>query len=136
MLGAVPISLAKATWRGLLGRCPRCGQGKMFRRFLKVAHHCEVCGEELCHERADDFTAYLVILLVGHAVLPAAFATEMAFSPSLFLQLLVWVPVIVVMSLALLQPTKGAIIGLQWQMGMHGFEASKQRRDAPSRPRS
>jgi hypothetical protein len=30
--------------------------------------------------------------------------------------------------LALLQPTKGAIVALQWQLGMHGFESSKLRR--------
>jgi hypothetical protein len=38
-------------------------------------------------------------------------------------------------SLGLLQPTKGAIVALQWQAGMHGFAASKQRRLADSEVR-
>ena len=41
-----------------------------------------------------------------------------------------WLPVTLFASLALLQPTKGAIVGMQWQLGMHGFEASKLRREA------
>ena len=51
--------------RGLLGRCPCCGKGRMFGAFLKVKDHCEVCGEELHHQSADDFPAYLVIVIVG-----------------------------------------------------------------------
>jgi uncharacterized protein (DUF983 family) len=126
MKSEAPISLAKATWRGFLGRCPHCGEGKLFARFLKVAHHCESCAEELFHQRADDFPAYLVIVLVGHAVVPAILAVEAAYSPPVVWQLLVWLPVTLIASLALLQPTKGVIVGLQWQTGMHGFEQSRQ----------
>ena len=57
-------------------------------------------------------------------------AVETAYAPAVWLQLAVWLPVTLFPSLALLQPTKGAIVGLQWQIGMHGFEASKQRREA------
>ena len=126
MKSEAPISLAKAAWRGFLGRCPHCGEGKLFARFLKVAHHCESCAEELFHQRADDFPAYLVIVLVGHAVVPAILAVEAAYSPPVVWQLLVWLPVTLIASLALLQPTKGVIVGLQWQTGMHGFEQSRQ----------
>lgn len=130
MTNQVPVSLARALWRGFLGRCPHCGEGRLFPRFLKVAHHCEVCCEELFHQRADDFPAYLVIVLVGHAVVPAILAVEMAYAPPVALQLAVWLPVTLFASLALLQPTKGAIVGLQWQTGMHGFAEAKERRDA------
>jgi len=125
-----PASLAKAVWRGFRGRCPHCGEGRLFHRFLKVAHACEVCGEELFHQRADDFPAYLVIVMVGHAVVPAILALEAAYAPPVALQLAVWLPVTLVASLALLQPTKGAIVGLQWQAGMHGFAAAKQNRES------
>jgi uncharacterized protein (DUF983 family) len=123
------VPLAKAVWRGFRGRCPRCGEGRLFPRFLKVAHHCGACGEELFHQRADDFPAYLVIVLVGHAVVPAILAVEMAYAPPVALQLAVWLPVTLIASLGLLQPTKGAIVGLQWQSGMHGFAQAKERRD-------
>src|SRR5262245_16570710 len=124
------ISLAKAMWRGFRGKCPNCGEGHMFGRFLKVADSCDHCGEELFHQRADDFPAYLVMVVVGHLVVPAILAVETAYAPAVWLPLAVWLPVTLFASLALLQPTKGAIVGLQWQIGMHGFEAGKLRRDA------
>ena len=130
MTKQAPASLAKAVWRGFRGCCPHCGEGRLFHRFLKVAHACEVCGEELFHQRADDFPAYLVIVMVGHAVVPAILAVEAAYAPPVALQLAVWLPVTLVASLALLQPTKGAIVGLQWQAGMHGFAAAKQSRES------
>jgi len=129
------ISLGKAMWRGFLGKCPNCGKGSLFGRFLKVAGHCEQCGEGFHHHRADDFPAYLVIIVVGHSVVPAILAVEVAYSPPAWLQLAIWLPLTLFSSLALLQPTKGAIVGLQWQTGMHGFEGSKQRRLAEATPR-
>lgn len=129
-MAAGSVSLAKAMWRGFRGKCPNCGGGHLFGRFLKVAHSCERCGEELFHQRADDFPAYLVMVVVGHLVVPATLAVETAYAPAVWLQLAVWLPVTLFASLALLQPTKGAIVGLQWQLGMHGFEASKRRREA------
>jgi hypothetical protein len=50
-----PVSLTKALWRGFTMRCPNCGEGKLFGRFLKVADHCAVCGEDFTPQRADDF---------------------------------------------------------------------------------
>ncbi|HMJ27321.1 MAG TPA: DUF983 domain-containing protein [Xanthobacteraceae bacterium] len=123
-----PVPLTQATWRGCRCRCPNCGKGALFGRFLKVADHCSECGEEFHHHRADDFPAYLVIIVVGHAIVPAILAVEVAYAPPAWLQLIVWLPLTLFSSLSLLQPTKGAIVGLQWQTGMHGFERSKQRR--------
>lgn len=121
-------SLPSALWRGFLGRCPHCSEGRLFARFLKVAERCPNCGEELLHHRADDFPAYLVIAVVGHLVVPLALAVESTYAPPVALQLLLWLPITAVASLALLQPVKGAVVGLQWQTGMHGFEESKKRR--------
>ena len=36
--------MATAFKRGVLGRCPNCGKGKLFRAYLKVADSCNVCG--------------------------------------------------------------------------------------------
>jgi uncharacterized protein (DUF983 family) len=118
-------------WRGFRMRCPHCGQGTLFGRFLKVADHCPNCDEALFHHRADDLPAYLVIAAVGHVIVPAILAVETAYAPALWLQLSIWLPVTTLSALALLQPTKGAIVGLQWQLGMHGFETSKLRRLVP-----
>jgi uncharacterized protein (DUF983 family) len=115
-------------WRGFRKRCPYCGEGRLFARFLKVAERCPNCDGKLVHHRADDFPAYLVIVVVGHVVVPAALAVETSYAPPVTLQLLLWLPITVVASLALLQPIKGAVVGLQWQTGMHGFDESKRRR--------
>ncbi|MFB9263462.1 DUF983 domain-containing protein [Bradyrhizobium erythrophlei] len=129
------VSLPKALWRGFTMKCPNCGRGHVFRRFLKVADHCEVCGEDFTPQRADDFPAYLVIIVVGHVVVPALLWLEMNYAPPAWVQLAIWLPVTLVSALALLQPTKGMIVALQWQTGMHGFETSR-REVAPVRARS
>jgi uncharacterized protein (DUF983 family) len=122
------VATAQAIWRGFTMRCPHCGRGRLFGRFLKVVDYCSVCGEEFSHHRADDFPAYVVILVVGHTMIPAALAVETSFAPPMWLDFLIWLPLMIGSALALLQPTKGAIVGLQWQLGMHGFEAAKLRR--------
>jgi len=100
----------------------------MFSSFLKVVDRCPVCGEELFHQRADDFPAYLVILLVGHIVVPAALLVETDYSPAMWLQIAVWVPVTIGLALSLIQPIKGAIVAMQWFGGMHGFGHRKTER--------
>jgi uncharacterized protein (DUF983 family) len=127
-----PITLPTALARGFSMRCPNCGRGHLFGRFLKVADRCETCGEDFTPQCADDFPAYLVIVVVGHIVVPALLAVEMAYAPPVWLQLLIWLPVTLISSLALLQPTKGAIVALQWQTGMHGFAESRARRFSKS----
>ena len=114
--------------RGMRGRCPACGEGKLFRAFVKVADHCSACGEDFHHHRADDFPAYLTIFLVGHIVIPIAMYIEIAFQPSYWLHAAIWAPLVIGLSIGLLQPIKGTIVALQWHMGMHGFAAAKQAR--------
>ena len=119
-------------WNGLRGKCPACGKGHMFRAFLKVADHCDTCGEELHHQRADDFPAYLVIVIVGHLLVPLILHVEMAYQPAYWIHAALWLPLTLALSLLLIQPVKGAVIALQWRVGMHGFEAAKKlRRAAP-----
>ncbi len=108
--------------RGFRGRCPRCGEGKLFRAFLKVDNNCSVCGLDFTPHRADDLPAYLVIVIVGHIVVPTALMVETNYSPPVALQLAVYLPFTLVASLALLQPVKGAVVGIQWALRMHGFD--------------
>jgi uncharacterized protein (DUF983 family) len=113
--------LRTALVRGLRGRCPHCGEGRLFRAFLKVADYCPACGEPLHHQRADDAPAYFVILIVGHIVVPILLAVETAYAPPIWVHLAIWPALTLAMSLLLLQPIKGAIINLQWACRMHGF---------------
>ncbi|MDQ8726258.1 DUF983 domain-containing protein [Bradyrhizobium sp. LHD-71] len=121
--GAPPKrDLFAAMLRGFHCRCPNCGEGKLFRAYLKTRDSCSVCGQDFHHHRADDLPAYLVIVIVGHIIVPLVLAVEQNFQPSYLVHLAVWLPLTLGMSLALLQPIKGAIVGLQWAFRMHGFD--------------
>jgi uncharacterized protein (DUF983 family) len=122
--------IREAMQRGFFSRCPHCGKGRMFRAFLKVADRCPTCGEELHHHRADDFPAYIVIVLVGHIIVPLVLVAETAWAPPTWLHMIIWPSLTAILSLGLLQPVKGAIVGLQWVLGMHGFEDAARARDA------
>jgi uncharacterized protein (DUF983 family) len=108
--------------RGFRGRCPRCGEGKLFRAFLKTNDNCSVCDLDFTPHRADDLPAYLVIVIVGHIVVPTALLIETNYAPPVELQLAIYLPFTLIASLALLQPVKGAVVGMQWALRMHGFD--------------
>ena len=108
--------------RGFMCRCPRCGQGKLFRAFLKVDNNCTACGLDYTPHRADDLPAYLVIVIVGHIVVPVVLWVETNYSPAIWLQMAIYLPFTFISSLLLLQPVKGAVVGFQWALRMHGFD--------------
>lgn len=113
--------------RGLACKCPECGQGKIFGKWLKVVDRCESCGEEFHHHRADDLPAYLVILILGHVMVTYALWLEEVFSPPMWMHVATTMPLTIVLALWMLQPVKGAIVALQWRMGMHGFAVSRKK---------
>jgi uncharacterized protein (DUF983 family) len=108
--------------RGFRGRCPRCGEGRLFRAFLKVDGNCPVCDLDFTPHRADDLPAYLVIVIVGHIIVPLALLIETNYAPPVELQLAIYLPMTLLAALLLLQPVKGAVVGLQWALRMHGFD--------------
>ena len=108
--------------RGAAHKCPACGVGAMFRRYLKVADACPHCGEELHHHRADDAPAYFTIVIVGHIVVGLVLAVEIAYRPALWVHAALWLPLTVILTLVLLPSVKGALVGLQWALRMHGFD--------------
>jgi uncharacterized protein (DUF983 family) len=124
--------LGTALWRGFLGRCPHCGKGRLFGRYLKVADRCDACGEHYHHHRADDLPAYLVIFIVGHVVVGAFMGAEAMFTLTTWQHLAIWVPLTLVATVALLQPVKGAVVGLQWALRMHGFGGEEDALDIGS----
>ncbi len=115
-------NLWRAICNGLRMRCPKCGQGKLFSRYLKVVDHCDHCGEEFHHHRADDLPAYLSIVIVGHVVIGLLMHFEMSGTVSPWIYLATLLPLTLIMTLLLLQPIKGAVVGLQWANRMHGFD--------------
>ncbi len=122
--------LGLAMRRGFAGRCPNCGEGRLFRAYLKVVDACPVCGEELHHQRADDAPPYITMLVVGHVVVAGVLAAEELWPNSpLWLGAIGWSLLATVLCLALLPRVKGALVGYQWALRMHGFGGPES--DAP-----
>ena len=128
--GAARRELGTAVRRGFMGRCPNCGKGRMFRAYLKVVDSCPVCGEDLHHQRADDAPPYITMLVVGHIVVAGVVAAEEAWPQSpMWLGAIVWIWLTFVLSLLILPRVKGALVGYQWALRMHGFGGPEK--DAP-----
>lgn len=117
-----PRPLGAALGKGVRCKCPSCGQGKLFRAYLKVNDTCPHCNEELHHHRADDLPPYLAILIVGHVLIGAMLHMEMAWhvSPTTYLATLL--PLAIILPLAMLPSLKGGVVALQWSQRMHGFD--------------
>lgn len=115
----------EAMRRGFHGRCPNCGRGRLFRSFLKTVDQCPACSEVISHHRADDLPAYLVIVIVGHIVVGAFMGVQAMTDWPNWLHMSIWAPLTVILSLALIGPVKGAVVGLQWALRMHGFSGQK-----------
>ncbi len=111
-----------ALMRGAALKCPACGAGAIYRRYLKVVDDCPRCGEALHHQRADDAPPYFTIAIVGHVVVSLVLAVEIAYRPPLWLHAALWLPLTVILSLLLLPSVKGTIVALQWALFMHGFD--------------
>ena len=112
--------------RGFAGACPHCGQGRIFGKYLKVLPECAACGENLSHHRADDLPAYIVLFLVGHIVVGTLMTTDPEGLWPIWIHMILWPLMTLLLSLALLQPVKGAVVGLQWALRMHGFGGDEE----------
>ena len=110
-----------ALLRGWRRRCPNCGAGPLLRGYLTVRDSCQVCGEELHHQRADDGPAYLTILIVGHLMAPLILWAFIEFRPDPLVLASVFSVGTVALSLYLLPRLKGMLIAIQWARRMHGF---------------
>jgi len=99
---------------GIAGRCPRCGEGRVFSGYLALAPRCGVCGLDLGFADSADGPAVFIIFVVGFIVVAAAAAVELAFQPPYWLHLILWLPLILILSLGLLRPLKGLLIAQQY----------------------
>lgn len=105
-----------ATQTGMAGRCPRCGEGKLFRGFLETADSCKVCGLDFKFIDSGDGPAVFVILIVGFLVVGLALMMEVLWQPPLWLQMLILGPLTIGLSLGMIRPLKGVLIARQYQM--------------------
>lgn len=118
---AAERKLGAAMMHGAVGKCPSCGEGKLFTTYLKVNDHCPNCDEAFYHHRADDAPPYLTIFILGHILVPLMLLVEKSYTPPMWVHWSLWPVLAVVLSLVLLPLIKGAFVNLQWALRLHGF---------------
>lgn len=104
--------------RGLFCTCPACGKAKLFNGFLRVAKQCSACGTDFSQIRADDAPPYFTIFITGHIVVPLMLWLERAETPPLWVHSAIFLPLTVIIAMALIRPIKGATIGGMLKLGI------------------
>jgi uncharacterized protein (DUF983 family) len=117
--------LSSALRHGARGHCPACGNAPLFGGFLKPIGQCASCGQNWTLHSADDMPAYLVVLVVGHILVPFVVAANRSFDLSTGLQMALWPALALILAVMLIQPAKGAVIAFQWARRMHGFSGRR-----------
>jgi uncharacterized protein (DUF983 family) len=117
-LTATPPSALSA---GLRCRCPACGRGPLFEGFLRVRPACPVCGTDVSAHDSGDGPVAFIILIVGGIVVGLALVTEVKYQPPIWLHLALWLPLAVVLILALMRPFKATLIALQYKHRRQDF---------------
>ena len=111
-MAALPVSTARAA---LTCRCPRCGQGALFRGLLEVRERCGVCGLDLRQGDAGDGATVGVILVLGAIVVGMAIWVEVHFTPPLWVHAIIWPTVTIPLAILMMRPAKAALIALQYR---------------------
>jgi uncharacterized protein (DUF983 family) len=119
---AVRPPLGQAMWRGLCGRCPACGEGRLFARYLKPVESCAACGEPLGHVRSDDAAPWLTILVVGHIVVPLMLSVERVSQWPEWVAMIFWPLIALALALVVLPRAKGLLMSIIWATRAPGSE--------------
>lgn len=101
--------------RALCGRCPKCGEGKLFRSYLKQVDVCALCNECYGHIRADDGPAWLTILAVGHIIVPMVVEVERNSTWPMWVPMVLWPSLALLLTLLILPLAKGLFITILWR---------------------
>ncbi|MCP8895016.1 DUF983 domain-containing protein [Shinella daejeonensis] len=100
---------------GARGCCPRCGQGKLFDGLLKLRPACSNCGLDYSFADSGDGPVVFVLLILGFIVVGLTLWMQVNIDPPLWVHVLLWVPLTVVLGLALTRVLKGILITLQYR---------------------
>ncbi len=99
---------------GVRSRCPRCGEGKLYKGLLEVRESCDHCGLDYSQVDSGDGPAVFVIFILGAVTVLGALLVDSLFAPPYWAHAIIWAPVIIGGSIGLLAPFKGVLIALQY----------------------
>jgi uncharacterized protein (DUF983 family) len=99
----------------LAARCPRCGQGPLFRSGLILREKCERCGLSYAFADSGDGPAVFAIFILGFLVLGGALWVEFRVQPPIWVHLVLWGVLTPLLALGLLRLLKAGLIALQYK---------------------
>src|SRR5688572_6785678 len=100
---------------GLKGRCPRCGEGALFRSGLILRDKCERCGLSYAFADSGDGPAVFAIFILGFVVLGSALWVEFRLEPPIWVHVVLWGVLTPLLALGLLRLLKAGLIALQYK---------------------
>lgn len=103
--------IVRCGWKGL---CPRCGKGHMFRKWLKVADRCEVCGLNFDFAAPDDGPAFFSLCFVAFPLTFLAVWMQAAYEPPFWVHLFTSLPLLLAGCILPLHPIKGWLVASQY----------------------
>lgn len=112
---------------GFRGRCPRCGEGRLFDSYIGVKPRCSVCGLDYAFADSADGPAVFVMLIIGFIVVGLALWMEVTYGPPLWVHFVLWLPLTLILCLPTLRWLKGIMIALQYSN-----KAAEGRLDGPT----
>jgi uncharacterized protein (DUF983 family) len=107
-------TLSASILAGLACVCPRCGKGKLFQGFLTLRPRCEACGLDYGFADSGDGPAVFIMFFAGFIVVAAALVTEVVYKPPFWVHAVLWLPLVLIVTIAPLRPMKGLMIALQY----------------------
>ncbi len=115
---AAPLKL------GLACKCPKCGQGDLYKPgfTLTLREHCATCGLDLTRNDSADGPAVFLIFVLGFALVPMALLLESWLHPPLWLHAILWSVVALGLTVGTLRPLKAYIIALQFKYRRSDWE--------------
>ncbi len=101
-------------WCGWKGRCPRCGEGRMFRSWLKIVDRCERCGLDYRFASPDDGPAFFSLCIIALPLIAFVVWLQVAYDPPVWVHLVTSVPFMAAGTLLPLRPIKGWLVASQY----------------------
>ncbi len=97
------------------GCCPRCGKGRLFASLIAFAPACSNCGLDFLAFNVGDGAASFLILIIGAIVTGLAMWLELSVEPAWYVHVLLWLPLTLVLTLAMLRFSKALLLALEYR---------------------
>lgn len=112
MADGAPVSPFAA---GLSGKCPRCGEGALFKGYLGLQEKCAICGLNYARADTGDGPAVFVIFIAGFFAVALAFVARFVWLAPIWAAFLIAGAGSLALIGALLRPFKATLVALQYR---------------------